>query len=452
VLGRREVPAVIGWVGLAWLAPVMGSLLYVVFGINRIRRSAAQLGTTSEFVAFDARGGRGLPPALLERSPALDELVRVGASVTGLPLRAGNRVEPLVDGDEAYPEMLAAIEGAERSVMLASYIFDHDRVGLRFRDALVAAHKRGVMVRVLIDAVGSRYSRPRMPTGLRALGVPVAVFLPTVGRFLLRYANLRNHRKLLVVDGYLGFTGGMNIREGHQLSLHPAEPVHCLHFRVEGPLVADMLRVFVQDWTFASGEILPPIDALCPRSAYLGTVVARGVPDGPDADLDKMSQLMLGAIAAARRRIAIVTPYFLPDARIVSSLSVAALRGLQVDVIVPQHNNVPLMDWATVPQFLPLLESGCRIWRTPPPFDHTKLFVIDGVWSLIGSTNWDARSLRLNFEHNLECYDADLAERLEALVVHRIARGKRVTLQALRQRSAAAQVRDGLARLFSPYL
>ncbi len=442
----------IGWVGLAWLAPVMGSLLYVVFGINRIRRSAAQLGTTSEFVAFDAGEGGGLPAALLERSPALDELVRVGASVTGLPLRAGNHVVPLVDGDEAYPQMLDAIERAEHSVMLASYIFDHDRVGIRFRDALAAAHSRGVMVRVLIDAVGSRYSRPRMPTRLRALGVPVAVFLPTVGRFLLRYANLRNHRKILVVDGRLGFTGGMNIREGHQLSLDPAEPVHCLHFRVEGPLVADMLRVFMQDWTFASGEVLPSVDALCPRSRHLGSVVARGVPDGPDADLDKMSQLILGAIAAARRRIAIVTPYFLPDARITSSLSIAALRGLEVNVIVPQHNNVPLMDWASVPQLLPLVESGCRVWRTPPPFDHTKLFVIDGVWSLVGSTNWDARSLRLNFEHNLECYDADLAERLELLASARIARAERVTLHALRRRSAAVQVRDGLARLFSPYL
>ncbi|MCC6773066.1 MAG: phospholipase [Gemmatimonadaceae bacterium] len=454
VLGRREVPAIIGWVGLAWLAPVMGSILYVVFGINRIRRSALQLGTPSVVVTGEMRVEPevSLPAALLTHSSALDQLARVGGRVTGLPLRAGNRIEPLIDGDGAYPPMLEAIERAERSVMLASYIFDHDRVGVQFRDALAAAHRRGVMVRVLIDAVGARYGRPPMPRRLRELGVPVATFLPTAGRSLLRYANLRNHRKVLLVDGRVGFTGGMNIREGHQLSLAPADPVRCLHFRIEGPLVADMMRVFQQDWTFTTKEVLPPVEVLCPAIGRAGSVVARVVPDGPDADIENMPQLVLGAIAAARRRIAIVTPYFLPDARIASTLAVAALRGLQVDIILPQRNNVWLMDWATVPQLLPLLESGCRVWHTPPPFDHTKLFVIDGAWSLIGSTNWDARSLRLNFELNLECYDADLAAGLEALVSTRIDHARPVRLVDLQRRPAVVRVRDGLARLFSPYL
>jgi cardiolipin synthase len=161
---------------------------------------------------------------------------------------------------------------------------------------------------------------------------------------------------------------------------------------------------------------------------------------------------MLGAIAAARRRIAIVTPYFLPDARLLSALAVAAMRGLEVDIVIPGRNNIRLMDWAPVPQLAPLLESGCRVWRTPPPFDHSKLFVVDGAWSLIGSTNWDARSLRLNFEHNLECYDAALAAKLEALVATRIASAVPVTLADLRARSWPVQVRDGLARLLSPYL
>lgn len=457
VLGRREVPAVIGWVGLAWLAPVMGSILYVVFGINRIRRSALQLGTPSVVVTGELLVEPEVPlaAALLGQSPALEQLARVGARVTGLPLRSGNRIEPLVDGDEAYPPMLEAIARAEHSVLLASYIFDHDRVGVQFRDALVAAHRRGVMVRVLIDAVGARYGRPPMPRRLRELGVPVATFLPTAGSSLIRYANLRNHRKLLLVDGRVGFTGGMNIREGHQLSLAPADPVRCLHFRIEGPLVADMTRVFQQDWTFTTHEVLPSVEVLCPPVGLTGvdgTVVARGVPDGPDADIENMPKLMLGAIAAARRRIAIVTPYFLPDARIASTLAVAALRGLQVDIILPQRNNVRLMDWATVPQLLPLLESGCRVWHTPPPFDHTKLFLVDGAWSLIGSTNWDARSLRLNFELNLECYDADLAARLDALVATRIEHARPVRLVDLQRRPVVVRVRDGVARLFSPYL
>jgi len=453
VLGRREVPAIIGWVGLAWLAPVVGSLLYFAFGINRIRRNAQLLGTQEMMLPpWEREGAASLPPALLERSPALDELARVGGIVTALPLRGGNAVDLLVDGDEAYPAMLTAIAQAERSVVLASYIFDADRVGERFREALTAAHRRGVLVRVLIDDVGAHYSRPSMVARLRTHGVPVATFLPTFGSFLLRYANLRNHRKILVVDGRVGFTGGMNLREGHQLSLAPREPVRCLHFQVTGPLVADMLRVFVQDWTFTTGESLPSIDLLCPDVTPAGAVVARGVPDGPDGDFENLLQLMLGAIAAARRRIAILTPYFLPDARLLSALATAAMRGLAVDIVIPGRNNIRLMDWATVPQLIPLLRSGCRVWHTPPPFDHSKIFVVDGAWSLIGSTNWDARSLRLNFEHNLECYDAALAARLEAIVAARIASAAPVTMDELRARAGPTKVRDGVARLLSPYL
>ncbi len=454
VLGRREVPAVIGWVGLVWLAPIVGSALYVAFGVNRIRRAGARLwsqgDTDTALAVVPARDE--LPAHLLECSPAMDEMVRLGAAVTGLPLRHGNRITPLVDGDDAYPAMLEAIAGAERSVLLASYIFDNDRVGVQFSAALADAQRRGVLVRVLIDDVGARYSRPPMPTRLRALGVPVATFLPTRGALFMRYANLRNHRKLLIVDGSVGFTGGMNIREGHQLSLAPAVPVRCLHFRVEGPIVTDMLRSFEQDWTFTTGEALSDVEHSFRSDVSAGNVTARSVPDGPDSDIENMPEIILGALAAARRRIAIVTPYFLPDARILSALRVAALRGLDVDLIIPVRNNVRVMDWATMPQMTALLESGCRVWRTPPPFDHTKLLVVDGVWSLIGSTNWDARSLRLNFEHNLECYDVELAQRLEMMVTSRMQHGIPLTLGDLHARTLPIQIRDGLARLLSPYL
>ncbi len=454
VLGRREVPAVIGWVGLVWLAPVVGSALYFVFGVNRIRRAGAQLWSQQDpGTAYGAVSLRDeLPVHLLECSPAMDEMVRLGAIVTGLPLRHGNHITALVDGDEAYPAMLDAISGAQQSVLLASYIFDTDRVGVTFSAALTDAHRRGVLVRVLIDDVGARYSRPPMPARLRALGVPVATFLPTRGALFMRYANLRNHRKLLLVDGRIGFTGGMNIREGHQRRLSPAAPVRCLHFRVDGPIVTDMLRAFAQDWAFTTGETLTDVEHSFRADPPAGDVTARSVLDGPDSDIENMPEIILGALAAARRRIAIVTPYFLPDARILSALRIAALRGLSVDLVIPSRNNVRVMDWATMPQMITLLESGCRVWRTPPPFDHTKLFVVDGVWSLIGSTNWDARSLRLNFEHNLECYDATLAQQLEMMVTSRITNGTPLTIRELHARTLPVRVRDGVARLLSPYL
>jgi len=457
VLRRRDVPAAIGWIGLAWLAPILGSLLYLGFGINRIQRSGSRL----QYPPVVLRPGAGEERRVarenahsvsaFESRPALRGLIHLGESVTGQPLVMGTGVQPLVNGDDAYPAMLAAIDGARRSIALASYIFDADQVGRRFLAALRAARDRGVDVRVLIDDVGARYSRPRMDALLADAGVPVATFLPTRTPRFFRYANLRNHRKLLVVDGTVGFTGGMNIREGHQLSLGPSSPVRCLHFQFDGPIVTDMMRVFAADWAFTTGEALTA-EPWMSETRGSGDVAARGIPDGPDADLENLPEILLGALGVARERVRIVTPYFLPDARILSALRVAALRGVTVDIVVPARSNVFLMDWASVPQLEDLLDAGCCVWRSPPPFDHTKLFVVDGIWSLVGSTNWDTRSLRLNFEYNVECYDPHLASQLEALTEDRIVRAHRVDLDAIRRRPIMVQLRDGVARLLSPYL
>ena len=455
VLRKRHVPAVVGWVGLAWLAPIVGALAYFLLGINRIRRSASALdfaaaaGLQEEVRRAAAAAQRGAAIAL--EHPRVAGLVRLGERLTGRPLLDGNAVTPLVDGDEAYPAMLAAIEASTRSVTLATYIFDNDVAGAAFRDALVRARDRGVEVRVLIDDVGARYSKPPMVGELRAAGMSVATFLPTRVPRLFRYANLRNHRKIMVVDGCVGFTGGMNIRAGHWLGRPHEEPVRCVHFRVDGPIVADMQGVFAVDWAFTTGERLVGERWFRPGDAS-GPVAARGVPDGPDADLDNIPQLLLGALSVATHRARVVTPYFLPDDGLLRALQVAALRGVEVDIVLPGRSNVPLMDWAMTPQLGWLLEAGCRIHQAPPPFDHTKLFVVDGAWSLIGSTNWDARSLRLNFEYNLECYDRGLAARLDAIIDAKVAAARPVDPERLETRPLPVKLRDGLTRLLSPYL
>ena len=456
VLRKRHTPAIVGWVGLAWLAPVSGAIAYYLLGINRIQRSASRLdrqaaagpaGAASRAVTLGraSRGVLDLP------HPGLAGLARLGDRVTGRPVYEGNRIEPLVDGDAAYPAMLAAIEAAEQSVTMVSYIFDNDFAGHAFREALVRARDRSVAVRVLIDDVGARYTKPTMVRELAQAGVRVAAFLPTRVPRLYQYANLRNHRKIMVVDGRVGFTGGMNIRAGHWRSRNPEAPVRCVHFRVDGPIVADMQEAFVTDWMFTTGEQLeggrwfaPVLDA--------GPVAARGVPDGPDADIDNLPQLLLGALAVATRRVRVVSPYFLPDDGLLRALQVAALRGVQVDILMPERSNVPLMDWATTPQLHWLLEAGCNVYRTPAPFDHSKLFVVDGIWSMVGSTNWDARSLRLNFEYNLECFDRTLAAQLDAIVDDKIAGARLMTHAELDGRPFAVKLRDGLTRLLSPYL
>jgi cardiolipin synthase len=384
----------------------------------------------------------------------LTGLSKLGSEVTGKPILPGNSIALLRDGDGAFPAMLEAIGQAKQSVALLSYIFDSDRVGEQFLEALKAAQARGVEVRALIDHVGSRYSKPSMATRFREEGIPVATFLPTRTPLLFQYANLRNHRKILVVDGRIGFTGGTNIREGHALELDPRPevPVQCAHFRLEGPVVAHLQEVFAIDWAFACKEVLrgdlwfPKIDRSC------GIVGARGVSDGPDEDYENMSEVILGALSTASVNVRIASPYFLPDAPVLRALNVAARRGVQVDIVLPSDNNMPLVDWASTALLAQLLEKGCRIHYSAPPFDHTKLMVIDGVWSLIGSTNWDPRSLRLNFEFNVECYSVSLAEELENLIDEKIAGGRRLSLADIEARGHLTKVRDGLARLATPYL
>ena len=365
--------------------------------------------------------------------------VQLSETVTGQTLCEGNTIEPLWDGDQAYPAMLQAIEDAKHSIGLSIYIFDNDRTGNRFAEALGRAVARGVEVRVLIDDFGTRYYLWRSISGiLRRARVPTARFLPTFWPRSIEYANLRNHRKLMIVDGRLGFTGGMNISDDCWLSLQPSYATHDVQFRIEGPVVARMQDVFVEDWTFTTGESLDG-ERWYPKLEARGTTLARGVSSGPGEDLEKLRLVLLGALSTARTRVVIVTPYFLPDDDLISALNITALRGVQVDILLPQENNLHLVRWAATAQLAHVLEYGCRVWFMPGPFTHTKLMLVDGVWTMLGSANWDARSLRLNFEFDIECYDRELAASLESRVEKNLAKAEPMTLTKLNQRLIPGQ-------------
>lgn len=454
VLYKRDSRAAVAWVGLIWLVPVLGPILYWLLGINRVRRRAALLrsgrpfGFTAEFERPAALRSEALLPEDLRDLSSLAELVD---RVTGRPLTAGNAVTPLMNGDQAFPAMLDAINSAQSTVALATYIFDHDHVGLTFRDALVHAVRRNVAVRVLIDDVGARYSFPSMVRDLARRGVRVARYGPTVLPWRITYFNLRNHRKLLVADGRTGFTGGMNLREEHVLGRSPRHPVQDLHFRLEGPVVRHLTEAFAEDWAFTTGERLTG-ETWFPELESRGSIYARGITDGPDEDFERGRLVLLGALACARRSVTVVTPYFLPDAALITALTVAAMRGVQVDILLPAVNNLALVHWASTAQLWQVLQRGCRVFYTPPPFDHTKLVLVDEGWVRIGSSNWDARSLRLNFEFDVECYDRAFASRAAALVAEKRQRARQVTARQVDARPLPIKLRDGIARLASPYL
>jgi cardiolipin synthase len=325
-------------------------------------------------------------------------------------------------------------------------------VGCRFLEALERAVVRGVDVRVLIDGVGSHYSRPAITGLLRQAGVRTELFMASLWPWRTPYLNLRNHRKVMVVDGLKGFTGGMNIRAGHLLSENPAFPTRDVHFRVEGPVVQQLQAAFVADWLFTSGELLEGDTWFPATQSAAGSVLARVISDGPDHDLDKMSLAFQGALAAARHRVLIMTPYFLPDRALIAALNICALRGVEVDIVLPRKNNLKMVAWASMAQMWQILEWGCRVWMSDPPFDHSKVMVVDGALSLIGSSNWDPRSLRLNFELGVECYDQQLAQRLEARIRQSMNNAYRLTMAEVDARPVQIKLRDGLMRLAAPYL
>ena len=450
LLNKRDSRAATLWLGIIWFLPALGPLLYLALGVNRIRRRALTL-------AVHKTWSRPVPDDLgeSERDSAehLQHIARVVNRITSQPLTAGNQIEPLVNGDAAFPAMLAAIEAARKSVTLVTYIFDNDASGKQFIAALERAVKRGVAVRVLVDSAGTRYSWPPITFKLRRARIPFAKFLPASVFTPWRVAtiNLRNHRKSLIVDGQLGFTGGMNIRQGNLLKEKPAHPVQDLHFRVRGPIITELQEAFANDWAFTTEEILDG-EIWFPKNLDAGDIIARVIPDGPDADFENLRLTLLAALSEAHTSVKILTPYFLPDTALVLALNLAALRGVKVDIILPAKNNLPPVHWASRALWWQVLERGCRIWLTPPPFDHSKLMIVDNRWVLLGSANWDARSLRLNFELNVECYSREFAEALDQVITGKMSDAHPVTLAEVDARKIPAKLRDAVARLFSPFL
>jgi cardiolipin synthase len=450
LLHKRDSRAATLWLGVIWLVPALGPLLYLALGVNRLRRRAVQLGVHGSFA-------RAVPENLGEPEHAgaehLQHLARTVGNFTARPLTAGNRLEPLVNGDAAFPAMLAAIESAKKSVTLSTYIFDNDAVGEKFVAALRRAVERKVEVRVLVDAAGTRYSWPPITRRLRAANIPHANFLPASLLTPWRVAtiNLRNHRKILIVDAATAFTGGMNLRHGNLLAAAPAHPVQDLHFRVAGPVVTQLQEAFMNDWAFTTGETLDGAPWFA-EPADAGETVARVITDGPDGDFEKLRLTLLAALAEAQTSVKILTPYFLPDPALISALNLAALRGVRVDIVLPARNNLPFVHWASRALWWQVLERGCKLWLTPQPFDHSKLMIVDGHWVLLGSANWDARSLRLNFELNVECYGRSFAQEMENLFAAKISGARAVTLAEADARSLPEKLRDATARLFSPYL
>jgi len=446
LLWKRDPRAALGWIVVSLTLPIAGPLLYFVFGVNRIQTRARSL-RISDVREEDAAA---TDPSRTDLPPEFSELAGISRAVSTYELTAGNRIEMLHNGEQVYPEMLRAIDGATHHLFLSTYIFETNRTGRDVIDALARAAARGVDTRVILDGVGELYSRPRAGRLLTKRGVNVARFLPPRLFPPTLHINLRNHRKIMVSDGKLAFTGGMNIGDRHLADRtdNPDRVVDA-HFRIQGPVVGQLQQLFLDSWAFINkGE--PDEFQFDDRAA--GPARCRTIVEGPDEDIDKLLNVLLVAVSVAREQVAIMTPYFVPPRELVGALKGAAMRGVDVAVIIPGRNNLPFVHWASRNMLWELLQRGVRVYSQPPPFVHTKLLMVDRHYVQIGSANIDPRSLRLNFEMVVEIYDRDFAATIADHFESARERSREITLAEVDSRPFATRVRDALAWLLTPYL
>lgn len=441
LLNVRNSRAAFGWLGLIIVFPIAGALLYALFGVNRVRRKARRI---LQEIGHEPESRETLEPATGAAPQGLP-----GFRVTGRNLQPGNRVTTYYNGEEAYPPMLEAIDSAQREILLSSYIFDSDATGRRFIERLAASRDRGCKVCVLVDDVGIRYSFPTIIRELKAHDLAFRRFMPLRLIPPSFSINLRTHRKLLITDRAVTFAGGMNIGDRQLLEGPSPHRASDLHFRFAGPVTVDCVQLFSDDWRFAGGEPLDPLEGYPSAD---GSAQCRLISDGPDETLDSLMLVIMGALSGAQRRVWIMTPYFLPERQMMGCLQAAALSGVDVQVVIPEKNNWPLVQWALQHNMAELLQAGVRIWQRPPPFAHSKCLIIDDDYALVGSSNLDPRSLRLNFELGIEVVDSGLNAALSAHFDSVLPGCRAFTPERLADRSALLRLRDGAAALFSPYL
>jgi len=448
VLQKREPVATLSWLLALALLPYIGFLVYHLLGPQRIERQ--RLRRIRARLDDDPLCGRPLLP--VEHPDAL-ELARLVETTVGLGPASAREVRLLVDGGDTYEAIIAAVAEARHHVHIEYYIYMPDRSGAALRDALIACARRGVRVRVLLDALGSAKLGVRFFADLTAAGGEIAWFHPS--RFW-RYwykpvVNLRTHRKIVVIDNRIAFTGGINVTDDQNERLN-THAYRDLHLRIDGDVVRSLQQVFIEDWVYATGRRDPLSDvarSLPPPEP--GPIAAQVVTSGPDSRWEAIHRVHVSLIHAAQRRVWLVTPYFVPGEAAMMALTSAALGGIDVRLMVPARSDSLLVTLAARSYYDELIAAGVKVYEYGPRMLHTKALLIDDRAVLVGSANFDHRSFRLNFEVTMLFQDKAIAAELERVIEGQFANAPRVR-EDRPQPLLRARLPEALARLMSPLL
>ncbi|HVJ69355.1 MAG TPA: cardiolipin synthase [Caulifigura sp.] len=455
ILTRRRQPAsTVAWILAIVLLPYFGGLLFLFFGINRVerrkrRRRAARKTMTGKMPA--------LIPLSLEHEPLksfpepVHRMVKLAARLDDSLVTGDNTIEVFNDTNIILRRIEEAIIAAKHSIHLEYYIWRPDKTGIRLRDLLIKKAREGVKVRFLYDGLGSIWLTRAFMKPLRESGAHAAVFIP--GRSLReRWSfNLRSHRKIVVVDGHTGLTGGMNIGEeylGRNRRLGYWRDTHLL---IHGSCVSQLQQVFTEDWFYATGEDVHG-PGIFPAPVSSGQVAAQVISSGPDGDLREFHSLMFAAINDAREEVLLTTSYFIPTDALLAALCTAAARGVRVRMIVPGKSDHPFVIYAGRSYYDQLLEAGVEIHEYRRGVMHAKTLVIDSEWALVGSPNFDPRSLLLNFEVGVVMYDRGIVNTLKDHFETDVGYSTHIRREEFEKRALRSVFVENFCRLFSPVL
>ena len=452
ILQRKSPVSTLAWIMVLNLMPVVGLLVYAYFGPQRIKRQRlkrwhkrAALMSREDVSALRAERP-DVPAWAVQHARLIEE-------ASGLPMSSAQSVDVLASGGATLDALLREIDGARGHIHLEYYIFEPDETGSRLLQALIAKARAGVKVRLLVDAIGSpkllsRRHR-RLLDEFRAAGGEFAVFHPARLDRLRPLVNLRTHRKIVVIDGHTGFVGGINVTDDENEHIRPDNAYRDTHLLIRGGAVRWLQYVFLRDWHYAEGRPPAPDEDLLPEQAP-GALPVQIVTSGPDSDTEAIHRAMIDALNMARERIWLATPYFVPTESALTALTNAALRGVQVKLIVPEMSDSRIVTAAARSYFKELQDAGVLVFEYRGRMFHAKTLLVDELYGMVGSANFDNRSFRLNFEVMAVVIERDFNQRLAAMFDDDLSQCKLVP--AGRQSPPHQRLFEAVARLGSPLL
>ncbi len=452
-LERRDPAKTVAWLLILTFFPILGFVLYLTIGRQfRKRRMIRKKAALNNYI-YPLDESFSEPENLPPITRSKERLIRLILSNANFPITLNNQLRVLTDGHEIFPAFMAAIKEAQKHIHLETYILRDDGIGNEIKDLLIAKAKEGVKVRIIYDGLGSRKLGKKYLQELNQAGIETKAFFPVKLPILHSKINYRNHRKILVVDGTTGFVGGINIGDEY-LGRDPQIGYwRDTHLELRGNAVYFLQRIFLQDWYFVTRQALDEeFSCLFPVKEPLGNKVVQITASGPDTEWEAIMQVFYYAMATAEKSLYVTSPYFVPNESILTALKTAALSGVDVKLILPAKPDHKIVFWASMSYVEELLDSGVEVYLYQKGFIHSKVMMIDGVVSTVGSANMDQRSFELNFEVNAFIYDEETTQRLEKDFFADLKHCQLLDPETFKERPLTSRFLESGARLLSPLL